>query len=68
MNLDPELLEILACPCPRHESLVVDEERQALVCRYCATAFEVRDDIPILLLDEAQPGPAGVGVAPGDAG
>ncbi len=64
MNLDPVLLEILACPCERHEPVEVDEARQALVCTYCRTAFPVRDDIPVMLLDEAEPGPAGVGRRP----
>ncbi len=61
MNLDPLLLEILACPCERHEPVRPDEARQALVCTYCATAFPVRDDIPVMLLDEAEPGPNGIG-------
>jgi len=38
-----------------------DEQRQALVCTYCSTAFPVRDDIPVMLLDEAEPGPNGIG-------
>ncbi len=61
MNLDPLLLEILACPCERHEPVRPDEQREALVCTYCSTAFPVRDDIPVMLLDEAEPGPNGIG-------
>ncbi len=61
MDLDPVLLEILACPCPRHESVVPDHEAQTIVCTYCRTTFPVRDNIPVMLLDDATPGPAGVG-------
>ncbi len=55
MNLDPALLEILACPnC--HAELRVDEDASELVCtsQDCGLAYPVRDDIPVLLLDEAR--------------
>ena len=53
MNLDPQLLEILACPACR-SPLAVDEEHSELVCTGCALAYPVRDDIPVLLADEAR--------------
>ena len=53
LGLDPLLLEILACPCPAHAPLSVDEERQALICTECGRGFPVRDGIPVMLLDEA---------------
>lgn len=56
MKIDPSLLEILACPnC--HASLRVDEPAQELVCtaEACGLAYPVRDDIPVLLIDEARP-------------
>lgn len=57
MNLDPSLLEILACPNCRAD-LRVDEAAGELVCTGCGYAYPVRDDIPILLVDEARkPGP-----------
>jgi uncharacterized protein YbaR (Trm112 family) len=59
MKLDPILLEILACPCSQHAPL--REGSEALVCTRCETSFPVRDDIPVMLLDEASPGPKGVG-------
>ena len=68
MDLDPVLLEILACPCERHEPVEPDDAAQALVCTYCRTSFPVRDGIPVMLLDEATPGPAGVGTAPEGTG
>ena len=55
MQLDPRLLEILACPrC--HAALRVDDEAQELVCTSatCGLAYPVRDDIPVLLIDEAR--------------
>ena len=56
VELAPELLEVLACPnC--HGSLAVDHERSELVCTSpdCRLAYPVRDQIPILLIDEARP-------------
>ena len=53
MNLDPALLEILACPNRRGE-LRVDEAAAELVCTGCGYAYPVRDDIPVLLIDEAR--------------
>lgn len=52
--LDPQLLEILVCPKCKG-SLEHREEPPALVCRNCRLVYEVRDDIPILLIDEAKP-------------
>ena len=61
LGLDPVLLEILACPCEQHSPLEVDEPASALVCIRCRTSFPVRDSIPVMLLDEATPGPGGIG-------
>ncbi|MCK9893796.1 Trm112 family protein [Frankia sp. AgB32] len=59
MSLDPLLLEILACPCSKHGDLRPEELDGApvLVCAACGLAFPVRDDIPVMLLDEAVPFP-----------
>ncbi len=61
LQLDPQLLEILACPCDAHAALDPGEDR--LTCTVCGRAFPVTDGIPVLLLDEALPGtgPAGDG-------
>jgi uncharacterized protein len=61
MSLDPLLLEILACPDTHHAPLDYDEAGQTLTCTECRRIFEIRDGIPVLLLDEARPGPAGPG-------
>jgi uncharacterized protein len=53
MNLDPALLEILACP-ECHATLRPEEEASELVCTGCGLAYPVRDDIPVLLVDEAR--------------
>jgi len=56
--LDPQLLDILACPDTHHAPLEHDPEAQTLTCTECGRVFEIRDDIPILLLDEALPPPS----------
>jgi len=56
--LDPQLLDILACPDTHHAPLEYDESAQTLTCTECARVFPIRDGIPVLLLDEATGGPA----------
>lgn len=69
VQLDPQLMEILACPCPAHAELrtgtVADPQADALTCTACGRSFPVTDGIPVLLLDEALPG-TGPGVGKGD--
>jgi uncharacterized protein YbaR (Trm112 family) len=48
------LLELLRCPRCKGE-LTHETEPEALVCPACAVRYPVRDGIPVLLLDEAQP-------------
>jgi uncharacterized protein len=52
MNLDATLLEILVCP-DCHATLSVDESASELVCDGCGLAYPVRDDIPVMLVEEA---------------
>jgi uncharacterized protein YbaR (Trm112 family) len=60
VGLDPQLMEILACPCPQHGKLhggtAVDPEADALTCTACGRSFPVIDGIPVMLLTEALPG------------
>jgi uncharacterized protein YbaR (Trm112 family) len=65
MALDPELLELLACPSDDHAPLREDTHAGAdvLICTYCASSFPIQDGIPVLLVDEAAPGPNGLGHA-----
>jgi uncharacterized protein YbaR (Trm112 family) len=51
--MDPKLLEILVCPICKGP-LVHRRERQELVCRADRLAFPVRDDIPVMLEEEAR--------------
>jgi len=53
VNLDPVLLEVIACP-SCHGSLTPDDAASELVCDNCGLAYPVRDDIPVLLIDEAR--------------
>ena len=55
MKIDDWLLEILACPAC-HAPLREDDAASELVCTNpeCALAYPVRDDIPVLLVDEAR--------------
>jgi uncharacterized protein YbaR (Trm112 family) len=57
MELDPNLLDILACPIEDHASLApgtpADPSADALTCSSCGRIFPVTDGIPVLLLDEA---------------
>jgi uncharacterized protein YbaR (Trm112 family) len=59
VKLDDWLLDILACPnC--HGELRADEETSELICTgQCHYAYPVRDDIPVLLVDEARKPGAG---------
>jgi uncharacterized protein len=64
VELDQQLLDILACPSPDHAPLrpgtADDPAADFLTCTSCGRSFPVRDGIPVLLLDEA------AGAAPGD--
>lgn len=52
MAIDPRLLEILACPvCKTPVRLTADET--GLKCGICHRVYPIRDDIPVMLIDEA---------------
>ncbi len=53
MNIDPKLLELIVCP-DCHADLTQDADTSELVCTGCGLAYPVRDDIPVLLVDEAR--------------
>jgi uncharacterized protein len=54
MAISSELLEILVCPKCKGE-LVLTASQDGLICNPCGLKYEIRDDIPIMLIDEAQP-------------
>ena len=53
MAISKELLDILACPqCKGEVTLTAAED--GLVCHTCKHLYPIKDDIPIMLIDEAQ--------------
>lgn len=51
--MDKKLLDILACPLCKG-SLIYKKELKELICKADKLAFPIRDDIPVMLLDEAR--------------
>jgi len=68
--VDKELLEILACPLDKAEVRhVQDATGEWIVCGKCGRRYPVRDDIPVMLVEEAVlPGAPPAGPAAGPAG
>ncbi len=54
MTLDPELLEILACPQCK-QPVEANQDQSWLICRRCRLRYQVKDGIPIMLVEEARP-------------
>ena len=54
MSLSPDLLEILACPKCKGELHLLEDE-SGLSCDACRLTYPIRDDIPVMLIDEAEP-------------
>ena len=53
MALDPKLLEVLACPDDKGPLLYFEDDA-FLFCPACRRRYEVREDIPVMLIDEAE--------------
>ncbi len=51
--LDKELLDIIACPKCKGD-LEYDQENQKLICNNCRLKYDIKDQIPIMLIDEAE--------------
>ena len=51
--MDKKLLDILACPVCKGP-LVYDREHQELICKADRLAYPIRDDIPVMLEEEAR--------------
>lgn len=51
--MDKRLLDILVCPVCKG-ALVYDKSRQELICKRDRLAYPIRDDIPVMLEDEAR--------------
>ena len=57
LNLSEELLAVIVCPDCHGDLAVVEGDADGegeLVCQGCGLAYPVRDDIPVLLVDEAR--------------
>jgi uncharacterized protein YbaR (Trm112 family) len=51
--VDRKLLDILVCPVCKGP-LVYDKNKQELICKPDALAYPIRDDIPVMLEEEAR--------------
>ena len=54
MAIKQELLDILACPQCKGD-IYLNSTEDGLICDACRLMYAIRDDIPIMLIDEAQP-------------
>ncbi len=54
MAFKKELLDILVCPKCKGP-IYLNEAEDGLICNKCKLIYEIKDDIPIMLIDEAKP-------------
>ena len=54
MTISQQLLDILLCPKCKGD-IYLTEKKDGLVCEACRLIYEIRDDIPIMLIEEAKP-------------
>ncbi len=52
--IDTKLLEILACPSCRGD-IEYNTKNEKLICIECGLKYPVKDGIPVMLVDEAEP-------------
>ncbi|MDX8392611.1 MAG: Trm112 family protein [Mariprofundaceae bacterium] len=50
--LDKQLMEIIACPACKGK-VQYNDAKDKMVCKNCELEFPIRDDIPLMLVDEA---------------
>jgi len=53
MAISTELLDILACPKCKGD-IYLNDGKNGLICDNCKLEYEIRDEIPIMLIDEAK--------------
>ena len=53
MSISKELLDILACPQCKGD-VRLNEKGDGLICDACKLLYEIRDDIPVMLIEEAK--------------
>ena len=54
MPVSKELLEILACPKCKGD-IILTQAGDGLICKACRLIYPIKDDIPVMLIDEALP-------------
>ncbi len=54
MGIKRELLDILACPQCKGQ-LKTNSREDGLICEKCRLVYEIKDDIPIMLIEKAKP-------------
>lgn len=54
MALSKDLKELLVCPKCKGD-LFFREDKGEILCRACKLVYAIKDDIPIMLIDEARP-------------
>lgn len=54
MAISQELLDILACPKCKSD-IHLNDRQDGLICDKCRLVYEIKDDIPIMLIEEAKP-------------
>jgi hypothetical protein len=54
MPISKELLDILACPKCKGD-ITLNKTGDGLICKACRLVYQIKDDIPVMLIDEALP-------------
>ncbi|RLC31687.1 MAG: Trm112 family protein [Deltaproteobacteria bacterium] len=54
MAVSQELLDILVCPKCKGK-IYLNDSNDGLICDACQLIYEIKDDIPVMLIDEAKP-------------
>lgn len=53
MSISKELLKILVCPKCK-EGMRLDELKNSLICDKCKLAYHIKDDIPVMFIEESE--------------
>ena len=54
MSISKELLDILACPKCKGD-IYLNKGEDGLICNACQLLYEIKDEIPVMLIEEALP-------------
>ena len=54
MGIDKELMDILVCPKCKGD-IELTKEEDGLICKPCSLKYPIKEDIPIMLIDQALP-------------